>query len=37
MGDAQLFALGFVATGVMITAAGILALSLKLPDRSQST
>jgi NNP family nitrate/nitrite transporter-like MFS transporter len=37
MGDARLFAWGFVATGVMITAAGILALSLKLPDRSQST
>jgi NNP family nitrate/nitrite transporter-like MFS transporter len=34
MGDTQLFAFGFVATGVMIMGAGILALSLKLPDRN---
>jgi len=32
MGDAQLFALGFIATGILITGAGVLALSLKLPD-----
>jgi hypothetical protein len=31
MGDARLFALGFTITGLLITAAGILALSLKLP------
>jgi NNP family nitrate/nitrite transporter-like MFS transporter len=32
MGDAGLFSWGFVLTGVLITAAGVLALSLKLPD-----
>jgi MFS family permease len=32
MGDAQLFSLGFVITGLLITAGGIIALSLKLPD-----
>ena len=32
MGDAQLFSWGFVTTGVLITAAGVLALSLNLPD-----
>ena len=32
MGDAQLFALGFIATGILITGAGVLAFSLKLPD-----
>jgi NNP family nitrate/nitrite transporter-like MFS transporter len=37
MGDAQMFAWGFAATGIMITAAGMLALSLKLPDRNPST
>jgi NNP family nitrate/nitrite transporter-like MFS transporter len=32
MGDAKLFSLGFVITGILITAGGIIALSLKLPD-----
>ena len=32
MGDAQLFSWGFVTTGVLITAAGVLALSLNLPS-----
>ena len=32
MGDAKLFSLGFMITGILITAAGIIALSLKLPD-----
>jgi NNP family nitrate/nitrite transporter-like MFS transporter len=32
MGDAQLFSWGIAATGMLITAAGVLALSLKLPD-----
>ena len=31
MGDAKLFALGFTITGLLITAAGVLALVLKLP------
>ncbi len=31
MGDAKLFALGFTITGLLITAAGVLAMSLKLP------
>lgn len=31
MGDAHLFARGFVVTGVLILCAGLLALSLKLP------
>ncbi|MSP37352.1 MAG: MFS transporter [Deltaproteobacteria bacterium] len=31
MGDAKLFALGFTLTGLLITAAGVLAMSLKLP------
>lgn len=32
MGDAGLFSWGFVITGMFITGAGLLALSLKLPD-----
>jgi NNP family nitrate/nitrite transporter-like MFS transporter len=32
MGDAKLFSLGFMITGILITAGGIIALSLKLPD-----
>jgi NNP family nitrate/nitrite transporter-like MFS transporter len=32
MGDAKLFSSGFVITGLLITAGGIIALSLKLPD-----
>jgi NNP family nitrate/nitrite transporter-like MFS transporter len=32
MGDAQLFSWGFVTTGALITAAGVLALSLNLPS-----
>ena len=31
MGDAKFFALGFTITGCLITAAGLLAISLKLP------
>ena len=31
MGDAKLFALGFTITGLLIIAAGVLAMSLKLP------
>jgi MFS transporter, NNP family, nitrate/nitrite transporter len=31
MGDAKMFALGFTITGLLITAAGVLAISLKLP------
>lgn len=33
MGDARLFAVGFTVTGILISGAGLLALSLKLPDR----
>ena len=36
MGDAKLFALGFTITGLLITAAGVLAISLKLPRLCQS-
>jgi len=36
MGDAKLFSLGFVITGILITAGGIIALSLKLPDGGKS-
>ena len=32
MGDAHLFATGFIVTGILIIAAGVLALTLKLPD-----
>ena len=32
MGDAKLFSLGFMITGILITAGGLIALSLKLPD-----
>jgi len=32
MGDAQLFALGFMVTGGLIVSAGVLAMTLKLPD-----
>ncbi|HYJ14615.1 MAG TPA: MFS transporter [Candidatus Limnocylindria bacterium] len=35
MGDAGLFALGFAITGLLITGAGVLALSLKLPRTIQ--
>jgi NNP family nitrate/nitrite transporter-like MFS transporter len=35
MGDAGSFALGLMVTGVLILAAGIAGLWLKLPDRSQ--
>jgi len=35
MGDAKLFALGFTITGLLITAAGVLALLLKLPTSTQ--
>ena len=31
MGDAKMFALGFTITGLLIAAAGVLAISLKLP------
>ncbi len=33
MGDAQWFGLGFLVTGLLITGAGMLALSLNLPER----
>jgi NNP family nitrate/nitrite transporter-like MFS transporter len=36
MGDAKLFAFGFMVTGILITGAGFLALSLKLPDRGKA-
>jgi hypothetical protein len=36
MGDAGLFSWGFVVTGLLITAAGVLALSLKLPDADKA-
>ena len=32
LGDARLFSLGFVITGILITAGGVIAMSLKLPD-----
>jgi hypothetical protein len=32
MGDAQLFVVGFIVTGILIIGAGVLALSLKLPN-----
>ena len=32
MGDAHLFAWGFMVTGILIIGAGVLAMSLKLPD-----
>lgn len=32
MGDAHLFALGFMVTGILIIGAGVLAMSLRLPD-----
>jgi NNP family nitrate/nitrite transporter-like MFS transporter len=32
MGDVQLFSWGFATTGLLITAAGVLALSLSLPS-----
>jgi NNP family nitrate/nitrite transporter-like MFS transporter len=32
MGDAHLFALGFMVTGILIIGAGVLAVSLKLPE-----
>jgi NNP family nitrate/nitrite transporter-like MFS transporter len=35
MGDAGLFALGFAITGLLITGAGVLALSLRLPRTIQ--
>jgi NNP family nitrate/nitrite transporter-like MFS transporter len=35
MGDAHRFALGFMVAGILITGAGILALSLKLPDHGK--
>ncbi|HEX6769985.1 MAG TPA: MFS transporter [Candidatus Binatia bacterium] len=35
MGDANSFALGFTFTGLLITAAGVLALWLKLPSSTQ--
>jgi len=36
MGDAKLFPLGFTITGLLIIAAGTLALSLKLPGSGRS-
>ncbi len=36
MGDAKLFASGFTITGLLIIGAGILALSLKLPESAGS-
>lgn len=36
MGDAQLFAAGFIITGILITAGGVVALSLKLPDAGKA-
>jgi hypothetical protein len=35
MGDAKLFALGFTITGLLITTAGLLAISLKLPGSAK--
>lgn len=37
MGDAKLFALGFTITGLLITAAGVLAMSLKLPASAKAS
>jgi hypothetical protein len=37
MGDAKLFALGFTITGLLITAAGVIAISLKLPGSAKLT
>lgn len=37
MGDAKLFALGFTLTGLLITAAGVLAMSLKLPASAKAS
>lgn len=36
MGDAKLFALGFTITGLLISAAGVLAMSLKLPASARA-
>ena len=36
MGDTQRFATGFIITGALITAAGVLALTLKLPGAGKA-